>query len=114
MSDSHGLAPVQGRLRMSITQYPTSRSCLSATGSSLRFLCGVGVYSSAMTTLPSMDGGGAPEGRVGGVCGGVCGGSAAIGLLLLFTTGDIGEGKQKASVSTLGSAARLGSTSSLM
>ena len=74
MSDSHGLAPVQGRLRMSITQYPTSRSCLSTTGSSLRFLQGVGVYSSAITTLPSMDGGGAPDGRVGGVCGG----SAAI------------------------------------
>ena len=41
----------------------------------MRFLCGVGVYSRAMTTLPSMDGGGAPpEGRVGGVLGG----SAAI------------------------------------
>ena len=70
MSDSHGLAPVQGRLRMSSTQYPTSRSCLSTTGSSLRFLQGVGVYSKAITTLPSMLGGGAPEGRVGGVQGG--------------------------------------------
>ena len=75
MSDSHGLAPVQGLRLMSRTQYPTSRSCLSPTGSSLRCLCGVGVYSRAMTTLPSMDGGGAPpEGRVGGVWGG----SAAI------------------------------------
>ena len=75
MSDSHGLAPVQGRLRTSRTQYPTSRSCRSPTGSSLRCLCGVGVYSRAITTLPSMDGGGAPpEGRVGGVWGG----SAAI------------------------------------
>ena len=74
MSDSHGLAPVQGRLRMSSTQYPTSRSWRSPTGSSLRFLQGVGVYSKAMTTLPSIDGGGAPDGRVGGVWGG----SAAI------------------------------------
>ena len=74
MSDSHGLAPVQGLRLMSRTQYPTSRSWRSPTGSSLRFLCGVGVYSSAMTTLPSMLGGGAPDGRVGGVCGG----SAAI------------------------------------
>ena len=75
MSDSHGLAPVQGLRLMSSTQYPTSRSCFSTTGSSLRFLQGVGVYSKAITTLPSMDGGGAPpEGRVGGVWGG----SAAI------------------------------------
>ena len=35
----------------------------------MRVLCGVGVYSRAMTTLPSIDGGGAPDGRVGGVCG---------------------------------------------
>ena len=70
MSDSQGLAPVQGLRLMSMTQYPTSRSCLSTTGSSLRFLQGVGVYSKAITTLPSIDGGGAPDGRVGGVQGG--------------------------------------------
>merc|ERR1719365_192973 len=38
------------------------------------------------------------------------GGDPFIGLLLLLTTGDMGEGKQNASVSTLGSAARLGRT----
>merc|ERR1719422_1747138 len=42
------------------------------------------------------------------------GGDPFIGLLLLFTTGDMGEGKQNESVSTLGSAPMAGSTSSLM
>ena len=73
MSDSHGLLPVQGLRLMSMTNSPPP-AAFSPTGSSLRFLQGVGVYSKAMTTLPSMDGGGAPDGRVGGVCGG----SAAI------------------------------------